>query len=59
MSVISFILLPLYRCERAVCTYSMGGEWIHKAGLGGVVNDKIPDVWLTVHRNSVWIGKTN
>jgi len=42
MSVISFTLLPLYRWEKAVCTNSMGGEWAHKAGLGGVINDEIP-----------------
>ena len=23
------------------------------------INIKMPDVWLTVHRNSVWIKKTN
>jgi len=41
MSVISFTLLPLYRWENAVCTNSAGGGSAHKAGLGGVVNDKI------------------
>jgi hypothetical protein len=48
MSAISFTLLPLYRWERAVCTNSVGGGWTHKAGLGGVVNNKIPVAESTI-----------
>jgi hypothetical protein len=51
------ILLCVCLCV-CVCDEREGGGWevIRK---GGKYDQIAFDVWLTVHRNSVWIKKTN